>query len=255
MSRLYESFATSMDEIIGNIPVLDQLSVAGQNLLAAATQQLNSMPVAAAAATSSAAAAAAAAGGAGRARGAGGDTGVLNAAEAEAELRAFDSKEAEPFVKPICDIFLELFELNRDNNWLRGRAVVVILHQLLGGAIERKTRELARALAQDDAVLRCVDALREAVWPGGALRRTPRVRTAPERAQSRAEASAVLATLVPDVAGSVVGRANAQAASRKIVASLNNPFLTYVLSFLSHHSFSFFLSFPSLFPFPFHSTI
>jgi hypothetical protein len=34
-------------------------------------------------------------------------------------------------------LFLEAFELNRGNNWLRGRAVVVVLHQLLGGTIER----------------------------------------------------------------------------------------------------------------------
>ncbi|KAL1842446.1 hypothetical protein VTK73DRAFT_3122 [Phialemonium thermophilum] len=32
----------------------------------------------------------------------------------------------------------------------------------------------------------------------------------------------MLATLVPDLAGSVVGRLNAQAASRRIFATLNN---------------------------------
>ncbi len=51
----------------------------------------------------------------------------MAAAEAEAELSAFENKELEPFIKPICDIFLEVFELNRGNNWLRGRAVVVVL--------------------------------------------------------------------------------------------------------------------------------
>lgn len=64
---------------------------------------------------------------------------LSDVAEAEAELSAFEDKEAEPFVKSICDLFLETFELNKGSgsNWLRGRAVVVVLHQLLGGTIEK----------------------------------------------------------------------------------------------------------------------
>ena len=107
ITRLYNSVSDGMDEFLGNIPVLDQLSVTGQNLLSAASNQLNTMPTTVA-------------------------EDPLSAAEAEAELNAYDNRELEPFVKPICDIFLEIFELNRGNNWLRGRAAVVILHQLLG---------------------------------------------------------------------------------------------------------------------------
>ncbi|KAG8426093.1 tRNA (guanine-N(7)-)-methyltransferase (tRNA(m7G46)-methyltransferase) [Metarhizium acridum] len=116
VSRLYDSVADGMDDILGNIPVLDQISVAGQNLIAAATNQLNAMPLNV-------------------------NEEAFPAAEAEAELNAFENKELEPFIKPICDIFLEVFELNRGNNWLRGRAVVVVLQQLLGGTIERKVRD------------------------------------------------------------------------------------------------------------------
>ncbi|KKF95660.1 Sorting nexin-12 [Ceratocystis platani] len=97
ITRLYDSVTDGVEDILGNIPVLDQLSLAGHNLIAAATNQ----------------------------RG----TGVLAheedgtiAAEAEAEINAFENKDIEPFIKPICDIFLEVFELNRGNNWLRGRA-------------------------------------------------------------------------------------------------------------------------------------
>lgn len=262
MSRLYESFTMGMDDIFGNIPVLDQLSVAGQSLMAAATQQLSVMP----AGPSTAAVAAVAA------TAVGGD--AIDTVEAEAELRAFDitsnptnkndsSKnsreqvEEEPFVKPICDIFLEVFELNKGNNWLRGRAVVVILHQLLGGAIERKIRDQARLLTQEQMLLKYLDLFRESVWPGGEggdfqqhqqqQQQPPAttVRTMAEKKRSRTEASLVLATLVPDLAGSVVGRTNAQAASRKIFATLNNPILTYVLSrSLSHISHG--MVFPSL---------
>lgn len=197
ITRFYNSVTDGMEDILGNIPVLDQLSVAGQNLLTAATSQLTTMPNTI-------------------------NEDPLTAAEAEAELNAFEDKELEPFVKPICDIFLELFELNRGNNWLRGRAVVVVLHQLLGGTIERKVRENVKSLVAEDAILRYIKLLRDSMWPGG-VKREGKPRTKSEKTKSRTEASLMLATLVPDLAGSVVGRVNAQAASRRIFATLNNP--------------------------------
>jgi sorting nexin-25 len=57
------------------------------------------------------------------------------------------------------------------------------------------------------------------------------VRTPSQRSRSRAEASVVLATLVPDLAGNVVGRANAQGAARRIFAMLNNQRLNTHLVF------------------------
>lgn len=199
ITRFYDSVTDGMEDILGSIPVLDQLSVAGQNLIAAATNQLNTMPLTV------------------------GEDGSMSAAEAEAELNAFENRELEPFVKPICDIFLEVFELNRGNNWLRGRAVVVVLHQLLGGTIERKLRDNLKMLVQEDALLRYIGLLRDGMWPGGRLPQNKVPRSAAEKARTRTEASLMLATLVPDMAGSVVGRLNAQAASRRIFATLNNP--------------------------------
>ena len=198
MTRFYNSVTDGMEDILGNIPVLDQLSVAGQNLLSAATSQLITMPAAI-------------------------SEDPLTAAEAEAELNAFEDKELEPFVKPICDIFLEVFELNRGNNWLRGRAVVVVLHQLLGGTIERKVRENVKGFVQEDAIIKYINLLKDAMWPGGQLKKNGKPRSAGEKSKSRTEASLMLATLVPDLAAGVVGRVNAQAASRRIFATFNNP--------------------------------
>lgn len=197
MTRLYDSVADGMEDILGNIPVLDQISVAGQNLIAAATNQLNTMPLNASEEN-------------------------FPAAEAEAELDAFENKELEPFIKPICDIFLEVFELNKGNNWLRGRAVVVVLQQLLGGTIEKRVRENIRMAVQEDSLLRYVAMLRTALWPDGELARDRKPRTTAEKKKTRTEASLMLATLVPDLAGNVVGRVNAQAASRRLFATFNN---------------------------------
>lgn len=212
VTRIYNSVADGMDDFLGNFGVLDQLSTAGQNLISAATSQANSNNTLAAhdplLATEDA----------------------VTSAEAEAELNAYEDRELEPFIKPVCDLFLEAFELNRGNNWLRGRAVVVVLHQLLGGTIERKVRDGARSLLQEDSLMRYVNLAKENLWPDGVLRKfLPR--SVADRHKSRTEATVVLATLIPDLAGNVVGRANAQAAARRIFATLNNKPLNTHLAF------------------------
>lgn len=221
VTRIYNSVTDGMEEFLGNVPVLDQLSLAGQNLISAATTQLNNAPASLTAPIAGAAANANTT--------FAGDLAV--ATEAEAELRAFESKELEPFVKPICDLFLEAFELNRDNNWLRGRAVVVVLHQLLGGTVERKARDLARQHLSDESIVKYLDLVKDTMWPNGKLREAGKVRTQAEKDKSRKEAGLALATLVPEIVGSVVGRSNASAASRRMLAVLNNRRLNVHLVF------------------------
>lgn len=214
ISRIYNSVTDGMDEFLGNVPVLDQLSIAGQNLISAATSQFNSMPTGGVAAAPK-------------------DESLVHTDEAQAELLAFENRDQlEPFVKPICDIFLETFELNRGNNWLRGRAVVVVLHQLLGGTVERRVREVARSLFAEESVMKYIDLVKETMWPNQEpLKRDWTPRTEEQKAHSRDEASVMLATLLPDLAGNVVGRANAQAASRRIFATVNNGRLNTHLAF------------------------
>ena len=203
VTMIYNSVSDGMD-FLGTIPVLDQLSVAGQNLISAASSQMT---------------------------GAGGrpiesldpaSQDPTTAAEAEAELNAYEVKEAEPFVKPICDLFLETFELSKGRSWLRGRTVVLILHQLLGGTIERKVREFILSMTEDESLTHYVDLLKSIMWPAGTLRQAMPIRTAAEKAHTRKEAGLILSALLPDLAGSVVGKTNGQAASRKIMAASNN---------------------------------
>ena len=210
VSRLYNSVTDGMDEFLGNIPVLDQLSMAGQSLISAATSQYyNTDPVANERT----------------------HTNVTDVQEARTELEAFENQTLEPLVKPICDLFLEAFELNRSENWLRGRAVVIVLHQLLGGTVERKVRETASVVLAEESILKYISTLKSMMWPNGLLQRDRKQRTEVERRASRREASVVLAALIPELAGNVVGRANAQAASRRIFATVNNSRLNAHLVF------------------------
>ena len=222
ISRIYNSVTDGMDEFLGNVPVLDQLSIAGQNLISAATSQFNTMqPISSSAPLPIA------------------PEDPIQTAEARAELLAFDpntsntnrADQLEPFVKPICDIFLESFDLQRGNNWLRGRAVVVVLHQLLGGTVERKVREMARSMFAEPNVLKYIDMLKDSIWPNGEMRKETTGRTDAQKTHTRVEASVMLATLIPDLAGNVVGKANAQAASRRIFATINNQRLNAHLAF------------------------
>ena len=225
ISRIYNSVTDGMDEFLGNVSVLDQLSIAGQNLISAATSQFNSMPAPGITAAASE------------------DESPIPTDEARAELLAFENKDQlEPFVKPICDLFLETFELNRGNNWLRGRAVVVVLHQLLGGTVERKVREAARSVFAEDSILKYINLAKDTMWPRPSpnednnnheptLKRDWAPRSEAQKAHSRREASVMLATLIPDLAGNVVGRANAQAASRRVFATVNNARLNTHLAF------------------------
>lgn len=211
VTRIYNSVTDGMDDFLGNVAVFDQLSAAGQSLISAATSQLVGPTQLNA------------------------EGGVVSLepgsiAEAEAELRAFEDRELEPFVKPICDIFLETFELNRGNNWLRGRAVVVVLHQLLGGTVERKIRDIVKTFTSEESVLRYIGMAKETMWPGGVMR-VSQPRTKAEREKSKREANATLQTLIPDLAGSVVGRANAKEAARRISGCMNNERLNGHLAF------------------------
>lgn len=219
VTRLYNSVTDGMEDFLGNIPVLDQLSLAGQNLISAASNPATTpsplpptprTPGGAAIYTDNPA----------------------TAAEAQAEANALDAG-APPtpraaFIQPIGDAFLELFNLNTSAAaapaaWLRGRAVIVVLQQLLGGTVERRARDAARTLAAPSAIARAVDALRDALWPAaGPFRAAPPPRTDAQKRESARAAEAVLCTLVPDLAGGIVGRGPAKAAARRVFAVLNH---------------------------------
>ena len=205
---IYDSPMDGMSEIIRNDDaVLDQVPAVVPTLTSAATDALSTSPQAEMKAP-------------------------VSAAEGEAELNAFETRELEPFVKPICDILLEIFNLKRGQSWLRGRTVVVVLHQLLGGIVERKVRDYAQTLVQEESIIGYINLIKDSIWPAG--RATPgeaKIRTEAQKTKSRKAARVVLATVIPDLAGNIVGKANAQAASRRISATLNNPRVTAHLAF------------------------
>lgn len=54
-----------------------------------------------------------------------------------ATVQPIDGELVTAFTAPICDLIVEVFELNDKNQWLRKQGIVVLLQQILGSAIER----------------------------------------------------------------------------------------------------------------------
>ncbi|KAK9471296.1 PXA domain-containing protein [Dipodascopsis tothii] len=154
-------------------------------------------------------------------------------AEVQAELNSFeaDAGASAPFIKPICDLFLEIFDLNKGNNWLRDRASVVVLQQLLGGTIERKVRDQIDLLAEEETAIALLQTVRDKIWPGGQRpdrddpANQPKPRSAKDVAKTKTEAAFLLNTLLQDMAAKVVGSGSARHASRRLFAMLQNRIL------------------------------
>ncbi|KZV88000.1 hypothetical protein EXIGLDRAFT_651692 [Exidia glandulosa HHB12029] len=126
------------------------------------------------------------------------------------------------FSAAICDLILAVFELNKENNWLRRQAVVVILQQVLGGTIERRIRDMTRTYLDEDHVLGYLNTFQNNLWPGGVLKPPSIPRSAEEKAETKEAAHRKLSTLMPDIAANMIGRSNARKGARRIFNVMQN---------------------------------
>ena len=114
-----------------------------------------------------------------------------NIQEMERELRQFDENEKNatgrvPFVKPISDFLMTVFDLGNSKTWLRGRALLVILQQVLGSTIERTiTQQVELNAKLEERVLDVLNLLKSMLFPNGKFRESPQLRTKVEQASTR----------------------------------------------------------------------
>ncbi|KAG6907271.1 hypothetical protein DXG01_009645 [Tephrocybe rancida] len=126
------------------------------------------------------------------------------------------------FSSPICDFVLAVFELNKQNNWLRRQAIVIILQQVLGGTIEWKIRDYVKSYLEEPRLLTFIKMFRDGLWPGGKLKPSSTPRSYEEKLATRDEANRKLSSLVPDLAANMIGRTNARRGARRMFAVLQN---------------------------------
>lgn len=109
-----------------------------------------------------------------------------------------EQKETVPetaFTAPICDLVIELLDLE-DGNWIKRQAVEVVLQQILGSTIERKVRDSVAAIAAPSTVDAYIEALQRVLFPNGE-RRVSVPRDEDERAETKHRASKRLPLFVP----------------------------------------------------------
>lgn len=173
------------------------------------------------------------------------DSTDINAAHvAESSTELPDSLKAEGitrFTEPLCDLFIEMFELKDKTNWLRRQAVVIILQQILEGTIERKLRELLKYLCSSSMVVFYFNKITSSLWPNGGPLAFKEARKPEEKIQTREEANRKLSTWLPgtynschaslslltnccfsDLLGNMVGRQNARKGARRLFTVLQN---------------------------------
>ncbi|KAL7333668.1 tRNA (guanine-N(7)-)-methyltransferase (tRNA(m7G46)-methyltransferase) [Mucor circinelloides] len=151
------------------------------------------------------------------------DINTVHVTESSTELP--DSLKAEGitrFTEPLCDLFIEMFELKDKTNWLRRQAVVIILQQILEGTIERKLRELLKYLCSSSMVVFYFTKITSSLWPDGGPLKFKEARKPEEKIHTREEANRKLSTWLPDLLGNMVGRQNARKGARRLFTVLQN---------------------------------
>ncbi|MBW0460667.1 hypothetical protein O181_000382, partial [Austropuccinia psidii MF-1] len=130
------------------------------------------------------------------------------------------------FTAPICDLLIEVFELNDKNQWLRKQGIVIVLQQILGGTIERKIREFVSESLNDENLSQIICNFEECLWEpndkGGELRQPSNPRSFEEKIITRDGAYRKLSAIIPELAASILGRSNARSATRRLFSMCQN---------------------------------
>lgn len=152
-----------------------------------------------------------------------------NLKEMEKELKSFDEKEL--FIKPVIDILITIFKLKNSKNWLRGRALIVILQQIFGTTIERKLYDQIKQLTQEEKLLDILILLKNIIFPNGKFKDPPIIRSNYEKATTKEESSIFLNNFMDETFTTIFGTSNTRFANGLIFNVLQNDFLLKHLIF------------------------
>lgn len=159
--------------------------------------------------------------------------GSTNSNEMEKELSSFDYNnnnniiigEKIPFVLPICNLLVSVFSLSKSNMWLRGRAVILVLQQLLGSTIEKISRQYIDSIKNPDVILNILSMFQTKLWPDRSFKKGSQPRTQIQKNQTKKEAEIIFEAFMLDSCSKVFGSDNARLAAKTIFSMLQNPIL------------------------------
>ncbi|RCK62851.1 Structural protein MDM1 [Candida viswanathii] len=165
------------------------------------------------------------------------DSGIMeNIKDMEKELKQFDEESTQtaktPFVKPLCNLLITVFKLHNSKNWLRGRALVVILQQILGTTVEKKVYDMVEVqLKAEENVLDLIVLLKGILFPNGKFKDPPVLRSLYQQSSTRQEAKMLLEFFIFETCSRIFGSHNSIFASNKVFKMIQNEYLNRHLVF------------------------
>ncbi|CCH59155.1 hypothetical protein TBLA_0B03140 [Henningerozyma blattae CBS 6284] len=150
------------------------------------------------------------------------------------------SYKSRSFIKPISDLFINIFSLNKFNSgWLRGRAVVVLIQQLFGSTTEKYIRDSFRRYTTEQHIAEELYRLKVHLWGLDGLKRKNRQKSSEvslektklELLKNRTNSKKMFQTLMIELCGRVVGGHRSKKASNRIHDMLQNSYLNASLLF------------------------
>lgn len=104
----------------------------------------------------------------------------------------------------------------------RRTTVMLLIQQVFEGTVERRVTDTLKWVFSDESIVGQLDSIKDTFWPGGKWRSEPPVRTAQQMMDTRIEAQSKLLQLMPDLAGGVVGKANARRGAERLFLVFQN---------------------------------
>lgn len=144
-----------------------------------------------------------------------------------AENPAYDStnrveeEETKVFIQPICDAFLTIFNIDEKVEWLKGRAIVIVIQQLLGGTIEKRLRDIAGSVPSKFPDILQIGS--ENIWPD--TPRVPVIRTLADTVKARDLTRLLLRRITKAWFARLFGTSKCEFAATTIFGMLQNPTL------------------------------
>lgn len=159
---------------------------------------------------------------------------IENIREMEQELRQFEDEERElkSFARPISDLLMTVFNLGRSNSWLRGRALLVILQQILGSTIHKFVlRVIETNILMEGKIYQYLSLAKDLIFPNRKFKDPPVLRTKTEQARTRETARVVFRDFLSETCSRIFGTRNTAQASRALFEMLQNDFVMKSLWF------------------------
>ncbi|SCU88999.1 LAME_0E01882g1_1 [Lachancea meyersii CBS 8951] len=165
-------------------------------------------------------------------------SGTLKEAKTSVSLRHnydnlfLDDEESKKgvFIRPLCGFLVSVFSLKDSrSSWLRGRALLVVIQQLLGSTIEKYIKDSIERITNPASIAATARKIRMKLWVDDVFFKNSEqkdlIREREEGAQIGMEAKSKLQNLMGETCGRVFGLKTSKEASAEIFSMLQNEYL------------------------------